>query len=362
MLVRVFLFLILVSIFVVPVLGKSGKSEDSKIDLNVIHNNIINKNVEFQRYKERVKIADYKLDKAEYQIGQVGSSWVETNKRREYYPKEAKMNLDYAKWQKTKKEQELVLKGEKFYFDYLLLEEEILLEEEKINRLKNSLEDIQKKIALGLETKSALSDIELIIEKEKLILKNLTNEKEKISMELNVLMNLDMNKQLDVVVVGIPSEEYIADDLENLIEKALTENGEIAKIDVEHSLAYMEKDIYQQHDYKNEYEDKIISLKEKVVEKRYDFEDEKVNAEYEIRSKYNTFLNSKDELTIKVLQIQNLEVDLEVAKKRFDVGFITKDVVEELQEQIGFQKLNLKKAKLSYYIAMEEFKNLLVQK
>ncbi len=345
------------SLIIVPIFGKSRVN--TTLDIETLKLAVLKDNVSLKKYDESIRVAEFKLKKAEDEEDEGGSSTLEYLKKSDYYPKEAEMLLDYAKWSRIKKEQELKLDSEKYYYTYLLLEDEINLQEEKIKRIENNLEDTKKRVTLGLDKRSILMQLENKIDNETFVLNELINEKDKAGMEINVLMNKPMNTEFELKSSDIPFKVYKVDDINTKISETLEDHGELNKMIIEKSLIYIESKLYRELDSGDD-EKKITDLNEDGVEKECDIEDKKVSIEYDIRSSYNKLLNAYDSITIQEVAIKDLKIDEDAARKRLEVGLVTKSSVDELEETIAFKELELKQAKLDYYIAVQSFKNLFI--
>lgn len=341
-------------------LNVSGSEDINKnVTLESLETQIINNNLEIKRANENIMIAEYKLDKAEDDQGRVMSTSIETAKTHEYYIDEANMNLDYANWQLKEKEEALTLLGQEYYYTYLLLLEELQLQQQKIERLYDELDNLNSKLILGLTTQSAINESQLAIDKETLALESLSNQKKSLFLDLNLLMNNNLDTSLLVNSARIPYQEYNVENLNELIEETLTEHGELIKLDAEGDLLSLESRIYDDYNSNDQYDRTIININEKLSQKRFDYKDLKLSLEYDIRIQYNNILNAYDTYRIQELTIKNLELELDVKQKRYDVGLETESTIKELKEQLAFSKLEFKKIKLDYYLVVEKFKNLL---
>jgi outer membrane protein TolC len=341
---------------IIPVIGSAGDEEALGID--TIESKIIENNIELKRYSDAVDIASYNLEEAEEEADDGGSSYYEIHMNSDYYPKEALMNYEQAVYDYETKVEEQILSGKESYYTYLLLEDEISLQESKIERLNSSLEDLKEKVALGLDKESSVTDMELTIENEKLTLANLNYEKDSLKMTINIMMNVEMTAGFILETASVPFEEYVVEDLEQLIATQLEENEGVRYLVKEQALLEIEKQIYLDTGNVDKYEDTIEDLEDDIENKIDDIGDQKVNVELTIRTNYNSLLNLYDTVMISELKVNSLEYDANAAQKRFELGLITQTELEEASEALRAEQLNLEQAKLDYYLAVEAFKNL----
>ncbi|PKM93550.1 MAG: hypothetical protein CVU84_15340 [Firmicutes bacterium HGW-Firmicutes-1] len=348
------LSVILAAVIILPTFG-----ENQIIDLSNIQEYITKNNIEIKRYDEKIKIAQNKYNNTVFNVGEAGTDSIDTQKKKTFYPKQEEMNLAYSKWERSEKEQELQVEGKDKYFNLLLIDEEITLQVKKIERIKLALEQLKKRMDLGLEVASSVTKKENEILNEEHVLKGLQTEKEKITMDLNIVINYAMTSKNTLKVIDIPFEVYKVDDLKSKIDKVLTWNGEIIKLDAEVILANLHGTIYSQYGNTDQHNELSSRYSEESADKKLDLLDEKISIEYKIRSQYNTLLNAQDKVTIDELKAKNLKTDLDAAKKRSDLGLITSAEVAIAEENVAFAELALKKSKLDYYLKVEVFKNLL---
>lgn len=354
---NIILILLLFSLTIIPSFG--SEDNNSEIDLTYMKKEILSNNLEIKRAKEAYAYDHYKKNQAEDKKGSIGNSVIESQKNLNYNIVEADMNLDYSRWLKEQKEQELLLDATGKYYEYLLLEEEIQLEKAKINRLKDNLTDTKKKFELGMGIHYDISVAELAINQAEFTLNTLEDQKKALWLAFNVLMNSNLDISLTLKDEVIPYEDYVVEDMESLITDAILENGELEKLKDEYELMKIEKGIYEKINKYGSYDSNITSIKKAQNQKNYDILDKELSIEYTIRSEYNNLLNAESSLAIIELQIENMELDLESVKKRYEVGLVTQSVVNQSKEQLAFKKLSLDKEKLNYYLSVQQFKNLM---
>jgi outer membrane protein TolC len=337
-----------------PIMG--SESDYEEVSLSNLEIRILGHNLEIVRANEHAMIAVYKKDKADATKDKGASTQIGTEMNKKYYPLEADMNVAYTKWvAKTTKEAKIT-DGIKQYLTYQYLIEDITLQNAKIKRLNNEIESIKIKITLGKATTTAQTTAELTIAKEKYTLQKLMNDKERLFLDLNVLMNYDLDTPLVFEPIKLPFEVYKLEDIKSVVSHVLDTNGDLVKLGTQGSLDSINLNIYTNLNTSGAYDSEILSLKETLSDNNLDIKDQKLDIEYQVRSKYNTLLNSYDALTIKELEVANLELTLKTIQKRVDVGLDTAASAALAKENVDFAKLALNRAKLEYYIAVETFK------
>lgn len=357
-LVLVLVITILISnLIIVPVFGENDSQ--TQLDVTEIQQAIIDNNLELKKLDQDIDLNQKKYDKAVDEKDTLEDDVIENNLRlKEYYVQEAQMNIDYAQWTKSEKQKDLLLQGEEDYWRLLLLNEEIALENNKISRLKNELSQIQKKVDLGQDVSSSITTASINIQNEESVLRGLQQQKEEKEMDLNLLIRQGIATEIVLKNQEVPDIDYTK-DIEEAIAQATDKSGEISKVKSEIALDELKGGIYEKYGYTKAHQDAELDIKNDKSIKELDLQGEITNVEYNLRSQYNTILNDKDGVEIAKLTLDNLNIDLNAASKRLEVGLTTRDAVEQLKEQVSFGELDLKKAKLDYYIAVQKLKSLI---
>lgn len=348
--------LLVISLLVaLPIIG--SESDHKNVTLQSIKTRVLGNNLEIVRVNENVMIAEYKLDEAEDNKLKGGSSSIESSKNNQYYPIEAQMNLDYAEWQQTATKERVVLEAYKQYYSYFLLLDKIELQQGKMARLEEDLKQVETKISLGTATLTAKNSAELAIKQASFDLQKLIDQRDAAFLDLNVLMKYDLDTPLVLEAEPVPYEVYSTESVTKDVEKVLEENGDLAKLESQLELASIDLNIYINHNGSGQYDKTITSKKEAISDLNLDVKEKKLNLEYEVRSMYNGLLSAKDTVEIKSLELENMEMALDVAQKRYDVGFETITSLNIAKENVETAIVALEEAKLAYYIEVETYKN-----
>jgi hypothetical protein len=341
-------------IIALPIVGEESNAQ--AVTLANLESRIVSHNLEVIRGNENAMIASYKKEKVEAKKN-TGSTSIESEMNNKYYPVEAQMNLDYEIWNAVKIQRDTILAGKKLYMEYILLEKEIGLQNGKLIRLNEELALTKKQIQLGRLKASAQTTAELNIKKENFVLKQLMNNREKTFLDLNALLNYDLESTLTIEKVEIPFERYIVEDLNKVIDDLLKNQADLKKLKTEEALLSTKLTIYTNNNVSNRYDDEIIGIKEDLSAKTFDIRDKQLEVEYQVRSKYNGLLNAYDAVLIQELEITNAELTYNTLLKRKELGLETATTLNASKESLQFALFALEEAKLSYFNAVEEFKN-----
>lgn len=328
------------------------------LDVNGVKRAVLENSLSIKSLNNDVDLATYKLMKAKEGTTTNQGSIDSYKKLKNYYVNQATIELEYSNWLKTEKLQEIVLKGEELFWKSLLINKEIALSQEKMERLKKSKSNVQKKIDLGQEIASAMIDMDIMLKNEEGVLSGLLQKKNGYLMDLNVMMMQDMTAKLVLVSSSIPSVIFEG-NINDSVTKALEKNGDYIKLLKEKDLLLLELLIYDEYGSGLEYQDAKTEVVYNSNKNAIDLQNAKYDIEYEIRSQYNVMLNALDNITIAQLTRDGLNLDVNAAKKRLELGLTTLEATEILHEQLKTAELNLEVAQLEYYIKVLQLENLI---
>lgn len=345
----------LVLTLLTPISGSEAQNE--MINLVNFEETISITNIDITRAKKEVAIKQYDLKEAQADENELGDSDIETAKNRGYNVKEASMNLAYERWLLSEIEESVVNEGVDNYFSYLLKAEEIVLQESKLERLTNELDKINTQIIVGTAVASTRVAKELEISQEDFNLTVLEFELDSLALDLNNSLLWDLDTTIEIFDMEIPDVDFEIEDLDALVETVLEENGELVYLNDQLELAEMYLEILYDEEYEDE-DSEIIDAKADIADIELSITDTKFNTEYEVRSTYNSLLNSKDQMTIRDLELANLEYALEISQKRLEVGLEVSGTIESDQEAVAYGELYLEQSRLDYYSAVEDFRNM----
>lgn len=342
-------------VIAIPIVGNEGEHVD--VTLESLEARLLDASIDVQKAEEVLSQAKSKWDNAEADKAKGGSSIIETDKNKKYYPLEGEMDYEFATWELESTQESIVVDGIKDYFDYLFVVEEIKVQQNKVTRLEKALDAVNKKIELGTATLSNKTAADLELQKASLALTELIHKRDQLFLDLNLLMNQDLDTTLVIQDVEVPFEEYTLESLDDHIEYVLVTNGDLEKLNYQLELSEIEKDIYDDRNSSDQYDSNLRTVRAAITDYEYQIEEKKLSLEYDVRSKYNNLLSSYDAFVIDELELENLQLELDIMTKRFEVGLQTQSDVDLAQENLDFAKLDYEKAKLDYYVAVQEYKN-----
>ncbi len=333
-----------------------GVESTTVYSLAEIKTKVFAENLEYKRALQDIEIAQYTLDKADDDKGLVTTTALETAKHKEYYIDSAEAELAYAQWNLKEKAEELELKVKDDYYNLLIANTELALQQQKVAHLNAQLEDVRTKISLGLATLSTATTLQISIDKENLTLQALKNDKSNLMNSLNLLMSGDLTKPFLPASVDIPVGVYTG-DLNAAIKTALAADGDLAYLDAEGDLLAKEVSIYTDLNDDDSYNRTIVAKKTAVNQKRFDYTDKEITRSYDLRLQQLNLLTLKANCEIQQYAIDNLALNLKIETERYKVGMVTENSLDAIEEDLAFAKLELEKRQLATYLAAEALKN-----
>ncbi|MCY6370978.1 TolC family protein [Clostridium ganghwense] len=362
------------AIALVGILSVGAKSawgaadKNSQIDINDIIRLTTSNNSELSVFKQKIEVRDKWYHDALEEKSK--ESNYQKDMRKYINPFRRQEEIKNLEWQKDQKQDEVVLSTTKAYYDIMLQNQMIELQEKKIERLKKLLEYKKEKIKIGTEAATSLIDDETNLKDAEMKLQQLKNSEESLRMELNMKIGNPVDKKLNLKKAEIPYKPYEVKNLEAVIEKMLTKSHTITSMIEEQKIDIKEKDILE--DYENatnaseleraanpsgDYKARIEDLEDQLIELKYKMDDEKKSIEAKIRMDYNSILNAKDDVQVKKLDYEKAQTLLKTEKAKFDAGRSTKIQCDAAEESVLMASCEYNRAKLNYYVAVEKFKN-----
>ena len=323
--------------------------------VNALKDNTGLKNLEskINLAQRRYKYAqDLSLD-AEKRFGVTYAQHVESKKEELLYPLKRKAELDELIWQKAELEKTLKLDITKIYYQMLLKQQQIELQEKVITSLKNDYAVKEKQMSIGSITKTSLLSFEISIDEAEAQLALYKNELTNLSMDLNKKLGFDVNQALQLKKIQLPEQNFEIRDINEIVSDVLKNAHSVAKLELDKTLKQREYWIVASFGEKVSDAD---SIEEEILDFNFSIPDEKTAVEYQVRSSYNNILNLADEITIKKLDLDRFEMLLGIAEKKAEIGLITEIDHNKAQIERDTAYVNYNKAKLDYYISVEEIK------
>lgn len=347
----------------------SNASTLKTINLQDVIENAMKANSEISLYDNKIKVAGDRLATANgrAEFLSVGANWgttdttkVQSGKDRFVYPMQRQQDLDELKWNKDNYTKNLKVDITKLYYQILVKQQEVSMQNSAIGRLNNDYEAKNKQVQLGTATTTDLLPLQVSVEQARSKLLTLQRDKYKLMMDLNNKAGYDINKQFVLKDEKLPEEEYIVQDMDKLISDLIEKSYNIKKYIKDKEIAEKEKWAEIQFAI-NVNNSAVDALTDKIVNSDFNVRDEKVNLEYKVRTDYNNILSLKDSITIKKLDYEKASKLKDVAKLRYDLGLIGALDKARADGDADDAWDALQQAKLDYYTAVQDFKNYINQ-
>lgn len=329
------------------------------ITLEIIEDRIVNYNNEVLRASEVIKNTEYKLYQANEDKYNVSTSDVETRKNLSYYPKLFKMNLLDDEWKKEILIENKYLEALDLYYSYQIMLEELIYRNNIVDRLKEELELVDMKIVEGSYLPIERMGIEVDIANEEFSIQKLVNERERLFLDLNVVLGYDLDTPLVIEGTDLSTKAYFVDNIEDHIEYVLVTDESLEKLLISYDLMQIELEIFEDFNDENRYDDYISKLKMDIELTEYDIKNLKSSLEYDVRKKYNDVLNAYDLLTIKEIMLENSRLDFEVVSTKYEADLVNHVLLLKEKEKHLLSEINYKEAVYDYILVVEGYKNLI---
>jgi len=341
----------------VPALAQSSESKTMDLTLDEAKAIAQKSNSDIKKAELDIEIAEYKKEIEEDKENSAGGSSLETKLNKGYYLDQAEMNLAYANWEKDETVQDVMASVEEAYYSFLLKEEAIDLTKSQMNREKDLLAQIKTKVELGMAVQSDVKTKEIEMNQLEFDLKQLEYEKEELRYKFNRLIGQGFDTKLKLYDFEIPDKEVKDENLEELTEDIVDNNGEMAMLREKRSLASTYLQALDSARYDDD-SDEVTNAKEALQNAATAIDNKADELTFGVYSEYNTLLNKKDSIMIKKLEINNLQIQLDILTKRFEAGLEVQTSIDEAKEKVDKAVHELKQAQLDYYLQWLKFENL----
>lgn len=320
--------------------------------------NLFNKKIEVKK-KWYIEALDEQPNESDYK----------KDMRLYVYPFSREHEIKELEWERDEKQNEVIIASTSAYYDILIQEQLIELQEKKIARLTKALDNKKQKINYGLETVVSLIDDETNLKDANTNLEKLKNDEKVLRMKLNMKTGNTVDKILNLKQVEIPYSTFEVKDLNDVVENMVTKYHTITSLIEKEEIDEKEKEIANRYtgfntteienalnpngDFKNREE----TLDDEITEIHYKMDDEKKNIESKVRIDYNNILKIKNNIEMKKLDYEKANILFETEKSKLQNGSSTEIQYNLAEENILSALCDYNKAKLDYYIAVENFKN-----
>ena len=277
-------------------------------------------------------------------------------KQQTLYPVQKQSDIDELKWEKDDAAKQLQLDITQLYNQILLKQKSMDLQVDAIRSAKDQYNSANSQVQAGVTTETTLLPLDIAIQEAETTLTTLQRDKDKLVMDLDKKLGLDISQPLILTDVAIPHDEFSVADIDKLVADVVPTAHSVTKLENDKTLDEKEYGILMGYsalkkpDGEEDLEDKILNLD-------YSIRDEKVAVEYKIRSDYNSILNLYDDIAIKKMDCDKTQKLLDVAKVKYDIGNIDfLDYMKALSD-VNNASEAYEQSWLDYYTAVLNFKN-----
>ncbi|WMJ80770.1 TolC family protein [Clostridium sp. MB40-C1] len=353
------------SVAAISALGAADKG--SELNLNDIIELTTSNNNELNFFKKKIQVKEKWYDEATKKDDK--DSNFDEDMKEEIIPLRIEQEIKDIEWERDQAQDKAIVESTKGYYEIMLQDQLIQLQQKTIERMKKLLEYKKAKIDAGTESAVSLIDDEANLKDAEVKLQQLKNDEEKIRMELNMKIGTPVDKKLNLKKAEIPYKIYEVKNLESVVETMLKKYYTITSLITKEDIDSREKAIVHTYvkDDKNElenainpkgdYKERENQLEDDIVETKYKLDDEKKNIEAKIRMDYNNIINLNNDIKVKKLDCEKAETMLKTEKTKFEAGTGTELEVKAAEEKVLSASCEYNKAKLDYYVAVEQFKN-----
>lgn len=315
--------------------AKSANAADSilAIDLDSAITRALSQNRDLYLINQKISLATEKYDEA--------SGGIDSDKKlkalndlideRESEIKDIKLNVT------------------KLYYQILIKQKQVTLQEEIVSRLSRELDMKKKMVELGKDTEASVLNAEISLNDGKSKLSDIKADIESNIMDLNIEMGDPIDNKLSLTEENIPEDTLKVDDIDKLSEDMVSESYSVSSISMDLSINSEEIDSAT-GSAKDSLENKELDLINSL-------EDEKVSVEYKVRSDYNTVLNKRDDAESKRLDYVKLMKQSDISRIKLEFGMATALEYDKAREDAQNSLYIYMQSRLDYYIEIRKYKN-----
>ncbi|MDW7673280.1 MAG: TolC family protein [Bacillota bacterium] len=241
------------------------------------------------------------------------------------------------------------------YYAYLTLDEQIEVQQKNMLQLEDILEVEKIRYNNGLGTLNGIKHVELQLERGKMMLESLANEKITIEENIKLLTGIDADSKLEIE--DIEDLWIYKIDLAIAIENATTVGLDV-KLKEQDYLWKIDDLEYKKDEQKNKKEDSIeVRLAEiEVEEAKIKLQQAKDKARLNVEENYRKVEIAEKGYRLAQKALDLGKEDMKIAEARFNAGMLTS--LELSQSRLDIMKIEQEfyQAKLDYMQALNAFK------
>lgn len=348
----------------IPVLGASETSTGT-MGLDTVIRKTIDDNPSLRLYYKKISVSKSAAIEAKRDRG--NETKYQEDMRLNVNPERRVLELDNLQWEKDEKEASVVNESKQYYYQSIIQDQLIEIQKSKIKRLEKALEDKKLGIDVGTEAQTSLIDDQVNLNQAQTALQQLMNDKENVRMKLNINMGVDVDADINLTPVDVPYEEFTVKDIGALAIKMSKEYHSVKSMDRELILDNIESGIADKYDDdKNQleragspntdYKSYAETLDDNIIDLGYSIADESRSINAKVRMDYNNILNLNNIALSKKLDYDKAQILYNVEITKFNVGMSTQMNCDAASETLKAATCEYNKAKLDYFIGVEQFK------
>ncbi len=348
----------------VPVMGASDSSTGNS-DLNALISKAKDENPSLALYDKKIAISKIAAARADDPADD--ETDYQKEMRLKVNPDRRDLELENLQWDRDVEEESVVLDTKKYYYQSIIDDKLIEIQNNKIARLSKAIEDKKLGIQVGTEAETSLINDQVNLSSAETTLLQLKNDKQDNSMKLNLNIDSSVSADHTFQMVDVPYEEYTVKDINGLAEDMSEDYHSIKSMKKELHLDIVEEGIAKDYDdgknmleraaYPNtDYKSYAETLSDTITNLEYTIDDEKRNINAKVRTDYNNILNLNNSVQDKQLEYQQALIQYNSEKAKLDVGMSTQSKCDEARENLDTAQWAYNQAKLDYLVSVEQFK------
>lgn len=247
----------------------------------------------------------------------------------------------------------LELSAAEVYFNILLTQESIKLQQELVDATKDQLDVSQQKYDKGTFNKKALDQLKLQYEQAQIKLRTQKRSQGNLVLTLNKLMNVPLSTTYDRFD-GEVKYQPIEINIEESVEKAVSERYEVLSAKEDLDFKNLEYDLAKKYKNNNTYiKHELVKEQQKQAELKLEKTIEDIKLE--ITYAYETIKNNYTKIKNDEIALKSAETKYNLMKEKYNAGQITYDMLNMAHVEVSAAKIQLLSDINKYNISLKRF-------
>lgn len=251
---------------------------------------------------------------------------------------------------------QMVSAGENLIFAYYAIDEQMENIDKNIAMLQEQLRILKIQESLGNISSIDIEGIELTIEELNSTKEALDNQKLNIKRQLNLLLGQSYNTPLEISftpsldiykISSMNNKEDLNTAVENSYELRLQ------KYEIDTKQVALERAKIDEDDGENSNKYKLANID--LENEEIEFEDAKRNYKLKFQQLYETVKDKQKALTLENKKLAQEKTKLEAAKKKYDLGVISKKDYDDAQSYYDLELIKVETAKSDLFTAYRKY-------